>query len=238
MITIRPASERGHANHGWLDAHHSFSFANYRDPQHMGFGTLRVLNQDRIAPAAGFPPHGHADMEIVTYVLRGVLEHRDSMGHGSRITPEDVQLMGAGTGVTHSEYNGSQDEELELLQMWVLPAARGTEPRYEQRSFPREERRGGLRLLVSPDGADGSLVIGQEARLYAAVLESGETARLDLAGDMAWVHVAHGAARLGSVRLRSGDGAAVRGEDALELEGLDAAELVVWRLPDPESHAS
>ena len=168
MITPRRSEDRGHANHGWLDANHTFSFAGYFDPEWIQFGELRVLNQDRIAPGMGFGTHGHEDMEIVTYVLEGSLEHRDSMGTGSRLTPGMVQLMSAGSGVTHSEFNGSREEELHLLQMWVMPAERGTRPRYEECQFEElEQVTGRLHLVVSPDGRDGSLSIGQDARLFA-----------------------------------------------------------------------
>ena len=160
-ITIRKADERGHADHGWLDAYHTFSFARYHDPDFMGFGTLRVLNQDRVLAGRGFGRHPHDNMEIVTYVLDGLLEHRDSMGNGSQIRPGDVQFMSAGTGVTHSEFNASESDELHLLQMWVLPRKRDTEPRYEQRHFPLEARTGRLCLVVSPDGADGSVLVAE-----------------------------------------------------------------------------
>ena len=177
MLTIRRSEERGHADHGWLDTYHTFSFADYHDPDFMGFGPLRVINQDVVQPGQGFGSHPHRDMEIVTYVIEGVLEHRDSMGTGSRIRPGEVQLMSAGTGVTHSEFNASRSEALELLQTWVIPARRGTEPRYEQRAFPAQERRNRMRLVVSPDGAQGSLTIGQDVRLYAATLGPGATVR-------------------------------------------------------------
>ncbi len=235
MIRIRRAADRGHANHGWLDAHHTFSFADYHDPEHMQFGPLRVLNQDRIQAGQGFPTHGHRDMEIVTYVLDGTLEHKDNMGNGSRITPGDVQFMSAGSGVTHSEFNPSPDEALELLQMWILPSQRGNTPRYEQRHFPSEERNGTLCLVVSPDGEHNSLTIGQDARLYVGHLDAGQTVQHSLApGRSAWVHLARGRALIAGETLEAGDGLAVSDESALQFEGLDNAELVVWDLPQEQ----
>lgn len=231
MLTPRRSSERGHADHGWLDAFHTFSFAEYMDPEFMGFETLRVLNQDRIGPAKGFGYHGHRDMEIVTYVLSGVLEHGDSMGTGSVIRPGEVQLMSAGRGVMHSEFNGSDEQDLHLLQMWVLPAERGGEPRYEQRPFAEAERRGRLRLVVSPDGAEGSLVIGQDARLYAGLLDGEERCSHALpASRAAWVHVAKGHLELNGIRLGPGDGAAVRDEPELTFTKGASAEFVMWEL--------
>ena len=188
MITPRRSRERGHANHGWLDARHTFSFAGYFDPRHMGFSELRVLNQDVVQPGQGFGTHGHESMEIVTYVLRGVLEHRDSLGTGSQMRNGEVQYMKAGSGVRHSEFNASEDEELELLQMWVLPAEEGGTPRYDQREFPVAERRGTLRLVASPDGRDGSIRIDQDARMYAGLFRDGEAHTQALgAGRRAWV---------------------------------------------------
>jgi redox-sensitive bicupin YhaK (pirin superfamily) len=232
MIQIRRSAERGHADHGWLDTYHTFSFAGYHDPDFVHFGPLRVLNQDRVKPGQGFGTHGHEDMEIVSYVLEGVMEHKDSMGNGSQMRPGDVQLMSAGTGVMHSEFNASAEDGLHFLQMWVFPRERGTEPRYEQKAFTEEERRGGLRLVVSPDGAQGSLTIGQDARLFAGLLDVGERLEHDLGeGRAAWLHVARGSVRLNGTELAPGDGAAIRGEGRLELVGLDPAELVLWELP-------
>ena len=232
MITIRRSEDRGHADHGWLHSDHTFSFANYHDPEHMGFGLLRVINQDRVEPGKGFGTHGHQDMEIVSYVLDGVLEHQDSMGNGSQMRPGDVQLMSAGTGVTHSEFNASATEPLHFLQMWVYPSDRGTEPRYQQQAFSEQERRGTLRLVVSPGGEQGSIAIGQDARLYASVLDQGEHARQQLAEDRsAWLHVARGRVRLGDHELGSGDGAAILDESLVVLEGIHRAELVLWELP-------
>lgn len=232
MITIRRSADRGHADHGWLETYHTFSFANYFDADFMGFGPLRVINQDTVAPGKGFQTHSHEDMEIVSYVLRGVLEHKDSMGNGSQMRPGEVQLMSAGTGVTHSEFNSSPQDELEFLQMWVIPAQRGTEPRYEQKEFAESERRGQLRLVVSPDGRDGSLTIGQDVALYASTLGAKESARHELApGRGAWVHVARGELALNGLALGPGDGAAVQDVATLELEGLVDAELVLFDLP-------
>lgn len=235
MIHLRKSEERGHADHGWLDARHTFSFAEYYDPDQHHFGALRVLNQDRVAPGQGFPTHGHDNMEIVTYVLEGTLEHRDSMGTGSQLRNGEVQLMSAGTGVQHSEFNPSPDEALHLLQMWVFPSERGTEPRYEQKDFPLEERRGKLRLVVSSDGSDGSLTIGQDAKLFAGLFGAGEKAELSLAeGRCAWLHVARGEIRLNDLHLGPGDGAGIRDEKHITITGVEGeedAELVLWDLP-------
>ena len=232
MISIRRSGDRGHADHGWLDTHHTFSFADYNDPDFMQFGVLRVINQDRVQPGKGFGTHGHKDMEIVSYVLDGVLEHKDSMGNGSQMRPGEVQLMSAGSGVTHSEFNPSGTNPLHFLQMWVSPRERGTKPRYEQRDFSEELRRGRLCLVVSPDGDGGSLTIDQDAKLYAGLLGSGDHTRHALASDrVAWIHVARGRLMLNDHELGPGDGAAIRDESLLALEGLEDAELVVWELP-------
>lgn len=232
MITLRRSSARGHADHGWLDTHHTFSFANYYDPDFTHFGVLRVINQDRVAPARGFGTHGHRDMEIVSYVLDGVLEHKDSMGNGSQMRPGDVQLMSAGSGVTHSEFNASPSAPLHFLQMWVFPRQTHTVPRYEQKAFGVEERSGRLRLVVSPDGAQGSLTIDQDARLYAGLFDAGQRTRHELAAARsAWLHVARGRVRLNGQELGPGDGAAIQDERELVLEGLEAAEVVLWELP-------
>jgi len=232
MITIRSSKARGHADHGWLDTFHTFSFADYLDPDFVRFGVLRVLNQDRVAPGKGFGTHGHQNMEIVSYVLEGVLEHKDSMGNGSQMRPGDVQLMSACTGVRHSEFNASADEELRLLQMWVVPEKNGTAPRYEQKTFSSAERQGRLRLVVSPDGADGSLTIGQDARLFAGLLAAGETTQHELpAGRSAWLHVARGRIQLDGELLGPGDGAGIRDETRLALAAVEDAELVLWELP-------
>jgi redox-sensitive bicupin YhaK (pirin superfamily) len=231
MLRIRRSEERGHADHGWLDTYHTFSFADYFDEEHMSFGELRVLNQDRVRGGRGFGTHGHRDMEIVSVVLEGVLEHKDSMGNGSRMVPGDVQLMSAGTGVTHSEFNGSEKQPVHFLQMWVLPRTQGTKPRYEQKHFADEERRGRLKLVVAPDGRDGALTIAQDARLYLALLGAGERAEHALApGRGAYVHVARGSVRLDGQRLGPGDGAAVEDARALALEGEEQADVVLWDL--------
>lgn len=229
-LTIRRSSERGHADHGWLNAYHTFSFAGYRDPQWVHFGPLRVINQDRVQPRQGFPTHGHEDMEIVTYVLNGALEHKDSMGNGSQMRHGEVQLMSAGTGVTHSEFSAS-DDELHLLQMWVFPSQNGTTPRYEQKEFAAEERRGALRLVVSPDGADGSLTIGADVKLFAGEFTDGESTSFQLPeGRSAWIHVARGTVRINGERFDGGDGAGVAPGARLEFEGVDDSELVMWEL--------
>lgn len=231
MITPRRSADRGHANHGWLDTYYTFSFADYHDPDFMGFGPLRVINQDVVQPGQGFPTHGHRDMEIVTYVLEGAVAHRDSMGNGSSIRPGELQLMSAGRGVTHSEFNPSDTEPLHLLQMWVHPRTRGTEPRYEQRDFPAAELQGRLREVVSPDGRDGSLTLDQDARLHVGVLRPGDRVRHELGeGRSAWLHVARGSVRLGDELLGPGDGAALQDEEGLELEGVETADLVLWDL--------
>src|SRR5262245_5659987 len=193
VITLRKSNNRGHANHGWLDSHHTFSFADYYDPRHMGFRALRVINEDRVAPGAGFPTHPHRDMEIISYVLEGGLEHKDSMGTGSVIRPGDVQRMSAGTGVTHSEYNASKSELVHFLQIWLLPEQRNIKPSYEQKTFSADDKRKKLRLVGSRDGRDGSVTIHQDVDLYATRLEAGEALRHDLKpGRHAWVHVARG----------------------------------------------
>lgn len=231
MITIRPAEERGHANHGWLDSHHTFSFANYYDPEHMGFRALRVINEDRVDPQQGFGRHSHSDMEIVSYVLDGGLQHRDSMGTGSVIRPGDVQRMSAGTGVAHSEYNASSTETVHFLQIWLLPAQRGIKPSYEQKTFPPEEKRGRLRVVASPDGRDGSVSIHTDAVLYAGLFELGQSAELAMRPERhAWVQVARGKVRINGNELKAGDGAAISDEPLVRVEGVDSAEILVFDL--------
>ena len=231
MITIRKSDDRGHFDHGWLDTRHTFSFADYRDPRHIGFRALRVVNEDRVRPGQGFGTHPHRDMEIVTYVLEGGLAHRDSMGHGSTIHPGDVQRMSAGTGVTHSEFNASRTEPVHFLQIWILPDRTGLAPSYEQRRFPEEERRGRLRLVASPDGADGSVTVHQDARLLAALLAPGQAVGHALApGRHAWVQVARGAVEVSGQRLSAGDGAALSGETEVALRGIADSEVLLFDL--------
>jgi redox-sensitive bicupin YhaK (pirin superfamily) len=233
MITVRPSAERGHANHGWLDTYHSFSFDTYHDPKHMGFRSLRVINEDFVDGGKGFPTHGHRDMEIVTYVLEGALEHKDSMGGGGVIRPGEVQRMSAGRGVTHSEFNASATERLHLLQIWILPEARGLEPSYEQKQFAAEGRRGKLQLLASREAREGSVKIHQDAALYTAALAPMETVRHKLeSGRHAWVQVARGAVTLNGIALKAGDGAAVSDERALEIAGADGggSEILLFDL--------
>ncbi len=231
MITLRPAGERGHAPHGWLDSFHTFSFADYYDPRHMGFRALRVINEDRVQPARGFPTHRHNDMEIVSYVLSGSLEHKDSMGNGSLIRPGDVQRMTAGTGVAHSEYNASPTELVHFLQIWILPEQRGLTPGYEQKHFSDDEKRGRLRLVASRDGREGSVTVHQDVRLHAGTFGAGERAEYDLApGRHAWVHVAQGEVLLGKQLLRAGDAAGVSDESRIALEGTSGGEVLLFDL--------
>jgi redox-sensitive bicupin YhaK (pirin superfamily) len=231
MIRKRQANERGHANHGWLDTWHSFSFASYYDRDHMGFRDLRVLNDDTVAPGGGFGTHGHRDMEIVSYVLDGALEHRDSMGSGSVLRHGDVQRMSAGTGVTHSEFNHSREEPLRFLQVWILPQENGTAPGYEEGHFAAEEMAGRLRLLVAPGGRDGALHIHQDARIYASVLEAEQEVRHELApGRHAWLQVARGGVEINGTGLSSGDGAAISDESTLTIVGREPSELLLLDL--------
>jgi redox-sensitive bicupin YhaK (pirin superfamily) len=231
MIKIRKSAERGHFDHGWLDTHFTFSFADYFDPEHVQFRTLRVLNDDHIAAGAGFPTHAHGDMEIRTYVLEGALEHRDSMGTGSVIRPGDVQYMSAGSGVTHSEFNASKTDPVHLLQIWMFPEKKGLKPVYDQKNFPEAERRGKLRLVASPDGRDGSVKIRQDNELYAMMLGTGESARHELKPERhAYVQVARGGVKLNGTKLDEGDGAAISKETAVELTGVDNAEVLLFDL--------
>jgi hypothetical protein len=231
MIRIRKAEERGGAEHGWLDTRHSFSFADYDDPDHTQFRSLRVLNEDRVAPASGFPPHGHSDMEILTVVLEGALRHRDSMGTTSVIRPGEVQRMTAGTGVVHSEMNESRTEPVHLLQIWILPEREGLEPGYEQKAFPVEERRGRLRPVASRDGRDGSLTIHQDATVYAGRFGPGEEATHPLGkGRHVWVQVARGNIELDGKPLSAGDGAAISGEPSVRMRGVSDAEILLFDL--------
>ena len=231
MIAIRKSEERGHFDHGWLNTYHTFSFDQYYDPKHMGFRSLRVLNEDRVRGGSGFPSHPHRDMEIVTVVLEGALRHQDSLGNGSVIRPGEVQRMTAGRGVTHSEYNHSDSEPVHLLQIWLLPAERGLEPGYEQKAFPGGEKQNRLRLVASPDGEDGSVVIRQDARLYLATFDAGQgLSHVLKTGRHAWVQVARGAIRLNDQPLTAGDGAAVSQDSLLRLVGDKDTELLLFDL--------
>ncbi|MEM5423132.1 pirin family protein [Paraburkholderia ferrariae] len=231
MLTIRRADERGHANHGWLDSYHSFSFADYFDEAHMHCGALRVLNDDRIAGGQGFGAHGHRDMEIVTYVLSGALAHRDSMGNGSTIRPGDVQRMSAGTGVMHSEFNGSKEEQAHLLQIWLLPRERGGAPGYEEKRFDDADKRGRLRLVASPDGRDGSVTVQSDAAIYAALVDGEERVEYSVpAGRRVYLHVARGALDVNGQRLEAGDAAMIEAEAAVALANGAAAEVLLFDL--------
>jgi quercetin 2,3-dioxygenase len=231
MIAIRKSKERGHADHGWLDTRFTFSFADYFDPTHVHFRTLRVMNDDRLAGGGGFPMHPHSDMEIVTYVLEGALQHKDSMGNGSVIKPGDIQYMSAGTGVTHSEFNASKTEPVHLYQIWMFPQEKGQKPAYDQRNFSEAEKRGKLRLIASPDGRDGSVKIRQDNDLYAAVLGAGDSVKHALKPERhAYVQVARGSVKLNGTALETGDGAAISAEKAIELTGVKEAEVLVFDL--------
>jgi len=238
MIVVRKAQDRGHANHGWLDSHHTFSFADYYDPREMGYGVLRVINEDRVAPSKGFGTHPHRDMEIISYVLDGALEHKDSMGTGSVIRPGDVQRMSAGTGVLHSEFNPSPKQAVHFLQIWIEPNLRGVAPSYEQKSFSGGEKQGRLRLIAAPDGALGSVKIHQDARVYATVLDGDNAVSHALGPDRrAYVHVARGAVRLNNIALQAGDGAKISGERELRLSDAEAAEVLLFDLPEDKVRA-
>lgn len=231
MITVRKSMDRGHANHGWLDSHHTFSFANYYDPRHTGFRDLLVINEDRVIGGAGFGKHGHQDMEIVSYVLDGQLEHKDSMGTGSVLKYGDVQRMSAGTGVRHSEFNHSKDKTVHFLQIWITPRAEGLDPSYEEKSFSSEDKKNRLRLIVSSDGTDGSLLINQDAKIYASVLDEEKSVSLSLNKERhGWVQVASGWIEVNGVKLKEGDGAAISQEQKLELKALAPSEFLVFDL--------
>jgi hypothetical protein len=235
MIAVRKSSDRGHANHGWLDSHHTFSFAGYYDPREMGFGSLRVINEDRVAPGMGFGTHPHRDMEIISYVLSGGLEHRDSMGTGSVIRPGDVQRMSAGTGVTHSEYNASKSELVHFLQIWIEPRHYGVKPSYEQKHFPAGEKRGRLRLVASPDGAQGSVSIHQDAWIHALLLDGDERAEHLLpAQHRAYVHVARGELTVNGHRLVAGDGLKIVAEREIVFESGRDAEVLLFDMAPSE----
>lgn len=231
MIELRKASDRGVANFGWLDSRHTFSFGHYYDPQQVGFSDLRVINDDRVQPGMGFGTHGHRDMEIFTYVLKGALEHKDSMGTGSVIRPGDVQMMSAGSGITHSEFNHSQNESVHFLQIWIVPDRLRVTPRYQQKHFATAEKRGRLRLIIAPDAADGALDVYQDARVHAGLFDGAERAEISLAPERhAYVHVARGALKLNGVRLGAGDGARVRDEARLRFDDGEDAEILLFDL--------
>ena len=231
MINLRKSHDRGHANHGWLDSYHTFSFADYYDPSEMGFGALRVINEDWVAPQGGFPTHPHRDMEIVTYILEGALEHKDSMGNGSVIRVGDVQRMTAGTGITHSEANASEHEAVHLLQIWIQPDTNGLTPSYEQTHFPLVEKQGRFRLIASRDGREGSVTIHQDTAVYAAVLDADQALSYTLAAPRrAYLHVARGRIVLNGYPLEAGDGAKVNGPETLSVSALESAEILLFDL--------
>jgi quercetin 2,3-dioxygenase len=232
MIRVRRSGERGRFHLGWLETHHTFSFADYFDPAHMGYGPLRVINEDVIAPGGGFPTHPHRDMEIVTYLLDGALEHQDSMGTGSVIRPGEVQRMTAGTGVTHSEFNHSRVAPVHLLQIWILPSRAGLKPSYEQRAFPVEERRGRLKLVAAGDGREGAVTVNQDVAVYAALLDQGASVEHTLAaGRRAWLQVARGEVTCAGESLAAGDGAALEALERLTLSAAESSELLLFDLP-------
>src|SRR5690554_5595962 len=232
MITLRPANERGHARHGWLESWHSFSFEDYRDPRHVHWGPLRVINEDRVQAGQGFGSHSHSDMEIISYVLDGSLAHRDSMGNAASIVPGEVQRMSAGTGVTHSEYNHEADRSTHFLQIWIIPDTMGIAPGYEQKAYTDAEKRGRLRLVASPDGADGSVRMQQDARMHAGLFDGDEKATLAIApGRLGYVHMARGAAVVNGMNLSAGDALLYDDEARVEIERGNAAEILVFDLP-------
>ncbi len=231
MIVIRDRNTRGHTKLGWLDSRHSFSFGDYRDPAHMGFGALRVINDDRVIPGAGFGEHGHRDMEIVTVVLEGALEHRDSLGNGSVIRPGDVQRMSAGTGILHSEFNASQEDVVHFLQIWIIPEADGLEPGYEQKHFEPEDRKVRFQLVADRHGTADAVTIHQDVKLYRGSLAEGDRVMQELdASRRAWLHVAAGIVQLNGDELRAGDGAAISGEHSITLETGHEADLLLFDL--------
>ena len=231
MIIVRDRHTRGHTDIGWLDSRHTFSFGQYRDPEQMGFGPLRVINDDRVAPGAGFGAHSHSDMEIISYVLEGALEHKDSLGNGSVIVPGDVQRMSAGTGVTHSEYNASKTEPVHFLQIWIIPEASGIAPGYEQKRFPREEMEGRLRLIADRWGSEGAVTVHQDVAIYAGEISEGEQFTHEFAdGRRGWLHVARGIVRLNGDELREGDGAKIERERSIEFDTDHRAEILLFDL--------
>jgi quercetin 2,3-dioxygenase len=231
MITLRESRQRGHFDHGWLNTYHSFSFDQYYDPRYMGFRTLRVINEDFVAAGRGFPTHGHRDMEIITYILEGALQHQDSMGNGSIIRPGDVQRMTAGTGVKHSEKNPSSEESVHLLQIWILPDTLNLEPGYEQKAFAEDERRGQLRLIASNDGRDGSVTVHQDVSVFASILGAGESRKYDMdEARYGWIQVARGEIEVNGQRASQGDGAIAMGESSLEIVGQEPSEILLFDL--------
>ena len=233
MLSVRKAADRGVAEFGWLSSRHTFSFGDYYDPRNMGYSVLRVINEDRVKPGEGFGTHGHRDMEIISYVLEGALEHKDSIGTGSVIRPGDVQIMSAGTGIRHSEFNPSKSEPVHFLQIWIIPDREGIAPRYDQKRFPDEEKRGRLRLIGSSDGRDGSIVIHQDVELFAGILDEGERATLPLRKSRrGWLQVVRGEIEANGSRLKAGDGAAIGDETALTVTGKSKnAEILAFDLP-------
>lgn len=231
MITVRKSQERGHANHGWLDSYHTFSFANYQDPNFMGFRNLRVINEDWVIPGAGFGTHGHKDMEIVTYVLEGALEHKDNIGNGSMIQPGEVQKMSAGTGILHSEYNPSDTESVHLLQIWIIPSETGIQPSYEQQKLNIEESGGKLKLIAAPKGKNGAVTLHQDVNLYAGMLQEGDRISYNLLKNRhAWLQVARGRVSLNGISLDAGDGVAISEEPEISLTAEDSAEILLFDL--------
>ncbi|HEX5965890.1 MAG TPA: pirin family protein [Pyrinomonadaceae bacterium] len=231
MITLRQSRERGHFDHGWLNTYHTFSFDQYYDPRYMGFRQLRVINEDFVAAGRGFPMHGHRDMEIITYILEGALQHEDSMGNGSVIRPGDVQRMTAGTGVRHSEKNASPEARVHLLQIWILPDTVGLDPGYEQKAFTEDERRGQLRLIASNDGREGSVIVRQDVSLFASILDAGQSVKRDMDQTRyGWIQVARGAISVNGQRAEQGDGAVVMGESSLEIVADEPAEILLFDL--------
>jgi len=229
MISIRRSEDRGHANHGWLNSQHTFSFGHYFDPNHMGFGPLRVINEDRVHPGQGFPPHGHRDMEIISYVIDGGLEHKDTLGTGSIITPGEVQRMSAGSGIRHSEYNASKSDMVHFLQIWIEPEKQGLRPSYEQKAFSEEEKTGTWRLVGSPDGRNGSVQINQDVSLYSALVPAGESIRHKTGLDRKiWVQAVRGGFTLNGKRMKAGDGAAIEGEDEILLSASTDSEVLLF----------
>jgi quercetin 2,3-dioxygenase len=231
MIKVRKSEDRGHAKHGWLESYHTFSFANYQDPQFDGFRDLLVINEDWIQPGQGFGKHPHEDMEIVTYVVDGLLSHRDSMGNGSTLKYGDIQRMSAGTGVIHSEFNGSKEETVHLLQIWIVPGQKGVKPGYEEKTFSQDEKKNTLRLIVSPDGKNGSVKINQKASVYSSILDEGKSLTQSIApGRNAWIQVIKGALTVNGTRLEKGDGAAISQESKLEFKAAKNSEFLLFDL--------